>query len=150
MRIFIIGLFVMLVGGNSIIAQSAFVQQGSKLVGSDFEGSSKQGGSVAISADGTTAVVGGWADNSGKGAVWVHIRSTDNIWEQQGSKLIGTGAIGEAKQGDVAISADGNTIIIGGGKDDSNKGAVWIFVRESGVWSQQGNKLIGTGAIGTG
>ena len=68
---------------------------------------------------------------------------------QQGSKLVGTGAVGAAHQGNsVAISADGNTAIVGGYADNAFAGAAWVFTRSEGVWSQQGSKLVGTGAVG--
>jgi hypothetical protein len=124
-------------------------QQGSKLVGTGAVGAAQQGTSVAISADGNTAIVGGFGDNHNAGAVWVYTRSGGG-WSQQGSKLVGTGAVGTAGQGgSVAISADGNTAIVGGWVDNSWAGAAWVFVRSGGVWSQQGSKLVGTGAVGT-
>ena len=44
------------------------------------------------------------------------------LWSQQGSKLVGTGNTGAAVQGiSVAISADGNTAIMGGAYDNSSK-----------------------------
>jgi hypothetical protein len=123
-------------------------QQGSKLVGSGETGSALLGQSVALSADGNTAIVGGWFDNSQAGAAWVFTRS-GSTWTQQGSKLFGTGAGGAARQGQsVGLSADGNTAIIGG-PDDSPGGAAWIFTRSSGIWTQQGSKLSGTGAAGS-
>ncbi len=91
------------------------VQQ-AKLVGTGSVGESSQGLAVAVSADGNTAVVGGGYDNGSgvrSGAAWVYARS-GSTWTQQGSKLVGTGNVGNAAQGySVAISADGNTIIIG-------------------------------------
>ena len=42
-----------------------------KLVGTDAIGSAGQGHSVALSADGNTAIVGGLADNRIRGAAWV-------------------------------------------------------------------------------
>jgi hypothetical protein len=129
-------------------------QQGSKLVGTGAVGSAKQGISVALSADGNTAIVGGAADNSFRfpllsvGAAWVFTRS-GGVWSQQGGKLVGTGAVGNAQQGgSVALSADGNTAIVGGWSDNNLTGAAWVFARSSGVWSQQGSKLAGIGAIG--
>ncbi|MFC2111442.1 T9SS type A sorting domain-containing protein, partial [Bacteroidota bacterium] len=123
-------------------------QQGSKLVGTGAIGNAQQGKSVSISADGNTAIVGGYADMYGAGAAWVYTRSS-GVWSQQGSKLVGTGAIGSAYQGcTVSISADGNTAIVGGYGDNSYAGAAWVYTRSSGVWSQQGSKLVGTGAIG--
>lgn len=123
-------------------------QQGDKLVGTGAVGGTVQGSSVSVSADGNTALVGGFGDNGDIGAVWVYTR-TNGVWTQQGDKLVGAGAIGAALQGyTVSISADGNTALVGGKNDDSNTGAVWVFTRTEGTWAQQGDKLIGTGATG--
>jgi FG-GAP repeat len=68
------------------------------------------------------------------------------VWTQQGSKLVGNGAVVGAEQGiSVALSADGNTAIVGG---PNGTGAVWIYTRSGNVWTQQGNKLVGSGAVG--
>jgi hypothetical protein len=48
----------------------------------------------------------------------------------------------------VSVSGDGNTAIIGGFGDNSVVGAAWVFTRSRRVWSQQGPKLVGTGAVG--
>ena len=74
--------------------------------------------------------------------------SSAGVWSQQGAKLVGTGYIGPepTSQGNsVALSADGNTLIEGGPYDNGIVGATWIFTRSGGSWSQQGNKLVGTG-----
>jgi FG-GAP-like repeat len=126
----------------------ARIQQGPKLLASDSVGFPGQGTSVAVSADGNTAIVGGSGDNGGVGAAWVYTRS-GGVWTQQGAKLVGTGATGNASQGiSVALSADGNTAILGGFADNSFTGAAWVFTRSGGVWTQQGAKLVGTGATG--
>jgi hypothetical protein len=138
------------VGAAWVFTRSAGVwtQQGGKLVGTGGTGSPMQGSSVALSGDGNTAIVGGPGDNSNAGATWVFTRSA-GVWTQQGSKLVGTGATGSAHQGGhVALSGDGNTAIVGGASDYSNTGAAWVFVRSGGVWTQQGSKLVGTGATG--
>ena len=137
---------VMVVLAHAAAAQ--FIQQGSKLVGTGAIGAAWQGWSLAISADGTTAIVGGPFDNSNAGAVWVYTRSA-GVWSQQGTKLVGTGAVGPAYQGgSVAISADGNTAIVGGPYDNSYAGAAWVFTRSGGEWSQQDSKVVGSGAVG--
>ncbi len=124
------------------------LQQGSKLVGTESIGQSRQGNVVSVSADGNTAIVGAYTDNSNTGAVWIYTR-TDGVWTQQGSKLVGTGAIGGAMQGcSVSVSADGNTAIVGGMSDAYSIGAAWVFTRTAGVWSQQGSKLVGIGNVG--
>jgi hypothetical protein len=122
-----------------------WTQQGTKLVGTGAVGSAHQGTSVALSADGNTAIVGGYTDNGSLGAAWVFTRS-GGAWTQE-AKLVGTGAVGTPQQGtSVALSADGNTAILGGPFDGSQGGAAWVFTRSGGVWTQQGNKLVGTGA----
>ncbi len=60
-------------------------------------------------------------------------------WTQQGPKLVGTGAIGNAEQGAaVALSRDGSTILVGGPEDDPTVtsfgfpwplGAAWVFTQ---------------------
>ena len=122
-------------------------QQGKKLAGTGAVGSLVfQGSSISISSDGNTAIEGAWNDNSGKGAAWVFTR-TGGVWTQQGSKLVGTGAVNSSEQGEsVSISGDGNTAIVGGYGDNGGVGAAWVYTRTNGVWTQQGSKLVGTGA----
>jgi FG-GAP-like repeat len=138
---------------------STWTQQGPKLVGSGVVGTMAfQGETVAISADGNTAVVGGSSDDytpgtptggGSIGAAWVFVR-TGNTWAQQGPKLVGSGASGFAAQAySVAISGDGNTILLGGPFDNGDLGAAWVFTRSGTTWSQQGPKLVGTGAAGS-
>jgi hypothetical protein len=68
---------------------------------------------------------------------------------QQGSKLAGGDAVGPAKESlSVALSADGNTALIGGPFDDNDVGAAWVFTRSGSTWVQQGPKLVGSGAVG--
>src|SRR5438874_9531046 len=127
--------------------QPAFAQftEQFKAVGSGSAFTSHQGSSVAVSGNGTTFIVGGPGDNGSVGATWVFTRSGG----QQGNKLIGSGAVGAANQGQsVALSADGNTAIVGGPQDNGSAGAVWVFTRSGGVWSQQ-DKLTGTNPVGT-
>jgi hypothetical protein len=130
-------------------SSGAWIQQGSKLVGNDAVSASNQGAAVALSADGNNAIVGGTFDNGGTGAAWVYTRS-NGAWSQQGAKLVGSGGSGAGLQGQsVVLSADGNTAIVGGFVDAGNMGAVWVYTRSAGAWTQQGGKLVGTGAVGT-
>lgn len=124
-------------------------QQGAKLVASDFTGVALQGASVALSDDGNSLIVGGQGDGGGIGAAWIWTR-TAGTWSQQGSKLVATGATGPANQGNaVAISGNGSTAIVGAQEDNSLVGAVFVWTRTGNVWSQQGSKLVGSGAVGT-
>jgi Divergent InlB B-repeat domain len=117
-----------------------WTQQGSKLVGSGATVNANQGTSVSLSADGNTAIAGGLRDNSGIGAAWIYTR-INGIWHQLGNKLVGSGAVGAANQGQsVALSADGGTALVGGpndnfvgGQPSDNPyvgpyvGATWVF-----------------------
>src|SRR6185312_16077850 len=118
-------------------------QQGAKLVGTGISGGQAyQGSSVALSADGDTAVTGGAFDGNGIGAVWVFTR-TSGAWSQQGSKLASPSPNFATNQGaSVAIAADGNTLISGGYGDEGLKGSAYIFTRHNGTWAQQGDKLV--------
>jgi hypothetical protein len=118
------------VGATWVFTRSSGVwsQQGNKLVGTGRVGFGYQGTSVSLSSDGNTAIVGGYADNSDVGAAWVFARS-GGVWTQRGNKLVGTGAVGNAKQGSVSLSSDGNTALVGGEYDNSAKGAAWVFTR---------------------
>jgi hypothetical protein len=135
------------VGASWVYTRSGgiWAQQG-KLVATDAVGAAQQGSSVAVSADGNTAVVGGYKDNGSIGAAWVYTRS-GTTWTQQGSKLVGTGAVGPAYQGSsVALSADGNTAVVGGYYDNNGVGAAWVYTRSGTTWTQQGSKLVGNDA----
>jgi hypothetical protein len=158
------------VGAAWVFTRSGGVwtQQGGRLEGNGVEESRApvlQGHSVALSADGNTAIVGGpgdrnnYANGTGFGAAWVYTRS-DGVWTQQGPKLVGNDVApsplaGPAQGWSVALSADGNTAIVGGPGDGPPNadpgpfnGATWVYVRTNGVWTQQGLKLVGSGAIG--
>ena len=125
-------------------------QQGAKLVGTAAGGRANQGWSMALSADGNTLAVGGPYDKDGAGfttgATWVFARS-GSAWSQQGPKLVGTGTFsGHMYQGThIALSADGNTLAVGGSISDGT-GATWVFTRSGSAWSQQGPNLVGAGA----
>jgi sugar lactone lactonase YvrE len=134
---------------GQIIVPGELQQVAGKLVGTGATGPANQGAALALSADGYTAIVGAPSDNVSAGAAWIFTRS-NGTWSQQGNKLFGSDIAGAAHLGNaVAISSDGNTVAIGGFEDNSGAGAVWVFTRSNGVWSQQGAKLIGAGASGS-
>ncbi len=69
-----------------------------------------------------------------------------SMWSQQGPKLVGTGALGAEQGFSVALSADGNTALVGGPYGNHQLGAAWVFTRSGSTWSQQGPTLVGTAA----
>ena len=127
-----------------------FIQQGAKLTGGGEAGSGEFGSSVALSADGNTALVGAPGDGGGVGAAWVFTR-VGSTWTQQGGKLTGSPETGSGHFGSgVSLSADGSTALIGAPGDSGGVGAAWVFTRSGSTWTQQGEKLTGAGESGAG
>ncbi len=124
----------------------SWTKNASQLIGDNMTGSILAA-AVSISADGNTAMIGGYNDDSERGAIWIFTRdASTNVWTQQGSKIVIAGAAVGAKFGwSVALSADGNTAVSGAIGEDSNKGAVYVFKRTGGIWSQQVRKASNVG-----
>ncbi len=121
------------------------VQSGKLTGGAEEVGHGRLGVSVALSADGSTALLGARADAEGVGAAWVFARS-GSTWAQQGSKLTGQGEIGPGRFGySVALSGDGNTALVGAPGDSESRGAAWTFARSDAAWTQQSELQAGGG-----
>ena len=103
-----------------------------KLSPSDKVGNARFGCSMALSADGKTAAIGGSADKNMVGAVWIFIRS-QGTWIQK-AKLVAADATPAVMFGSsVSLSADGYTLLIGG------RGTFWQFsLSDDDVWVQTG------------
>lgn len=105
------------------------------------------GWSVASSADGNTVIVGstsndGNGENSGHARVF---RYDGNDWNQLGADIDGDNAYDQAGTS-VAISADGNTVIIGAIWNDgsaTNSGHARIFRFDGNAWIQLGSDIDG-------
>jgi FG-GAP repeat len=113
-----------------------------KLTGTGESGKDAFGSSVALSADGDTALVGGPganAENPSVRAAWIFTRS-GSTWTQQGERLTPGGrhpARGKSEFGrSVALSADGNTALVGGSNDHGRKGAALVFSRSGSIWTR--------------
>ncbi len=109
------------------------------------------GSSVAVSEDGSTALIGGPYDDSNRGAAWVFTDSGAS-WSQQ-TELVGdctsscaNQATGESGNGEfgssAALSADGDTAVIGARGDEAAIGAAWVLKRSGSSWTQDGAKLV--------
>jgi hypothetical protein len=134
---------------------TTWTEQGSALSPPSARGVSGFGSSVALSADGNTALVGARLVGHA-GAAWVFTRS-GSIWKRQGTKLTASDETGRGDFGtSVALSWDGATALIGGPSDTpgtdsvgnaTNIGAAWVFTRMGSTWHQQGAKLTGPGGV---
>ena len=124
------------------------------------------GRAIALSGDGATLAVGvpgdssaatgidgGQADNSamGAGAVYVFVR-TNATWSQQAYIKASNTDADDRFGGRLALSPDGSTLAVSAGNESSVatgvdgdqldnsatfSGAVYVFVRDGAVWSQQ-------------
>ena len=95
------------------------------------------GQSVSLSADGNTALVGAYNWNSGTGKVLVYARS-GSTWTQQADlpHALGTSStFGHS----VALSADGNTALVGARNWNSSTGKALVYTRTGSTWTQQGD-----------
>lgn len=132
----------------SVNIYAQYNQQHPKLTAIGLPSSPAFGSSVSLSDDASIAVVGAWGGTTGATGQAVIMNRTGSIWTQ-GQTLVGSGAIGGANQGNsVAISGDGNTVIIGGPNDNNGIGAAWVFVKNGTTWTEQA-KLVGTGGTGS-
>lgn len=128
------------------------------------------GSQVALSADGKTLAVGArlegsdirgvrhgaFADNNlaaHSGAVYIFVRGEAG-WVQQAFLKAANADSGDQFGLALAISADGNTVVVGARNEDggqagvhatqppeddsaSDAGAAYVFVRNAGIWTQQ-------------
>jgi phosphodiesterase/alkaline phosphatase D-like protein len=109
--------------------------QQAQLIPTDRVGAAEFGEDVALSHDGSTALVGGENDNAGHGAAWVFTRS-GSTWGQQGPKL--AGGTGEHCGVSVGLSSDGNTALMA---CHGSPGGVYFFSRSGSSWTQQGPRV---------
>ena len=183
----------------------ARTQQGNKLVGTGA-GNARQGVSVALSADGNTAIVGGPGNNTDTGAAWVFTRSgrcpgtsratswsaparletpdraffLRRVVRRRQHRNYGRACRQRGHRGGVDLHPQrrcldpagqqagrhrregkrqtrplgrslrhGHTASVGGPADNANAGAAWAYNHSGGFWTQQGGKLVGTGAVGS-
>ncbi len=160
-------------GGSSIVASTAVnIVQSNSLVmtgyrkASNVEAGDQFGAAVALSGDGSTMVVASVAEDSAttgingvetdngaadSGAVYVFVRSGSAFVQQAYIKASNAQA-GDNFGCSVALSSDGNTLVVGADREDSNatgmngteddnsssnSGAVYVFTRAGTTWTQE-------------
>lgn len=125
---------------------SSFVQQGSSLVGTgDVTAETGFGQSISMTADGSRM----FGVERGTSKVLIYDRNGSGQWDRSAETLgPPSDLIGDYWPRTIDVSADGLTVAVGESSDNSDIGAVWIYMKDNlGVWSSQ--KIIGTGYSGT-
>lgn len=106
------------------------------------------GSSVAV--DGQTAAVGALLDDDNglaSGSVYVYVRS-GGVWTRQTKLRADDGAAGDLFG--ISVSIWGDTVAVGAAHvagTDGPMGAVYIFVRDGGEWTQEARLVAADGAV---
>ena len=110
----------------------------------DIIGHSNKKG-VAISGDGSVAVFGSPDDDDvggDTGSAYVFMKNASNVWVEVQKLEAGNQAAGDRFGNSVAISKDGNYIVVGAYLQDNSPnqyGAAYIFKRNGNQWNQEPN-----------
>jgi hypothetical protein len=129
--------------------------QDTKLIPSDGDPADQFGNSVALSSDGTTALIGahndaepnGTADGSdwlrnggdipgGSGSAYLFSRNQSG-WEQQTKIAADDGDSVHYFGYSVSLTSNGDTALVGAMNANDSLGAAYLFTRDSGGWSQE-------------
>jgi len=116
-----------------------------KLPTPDMPDSDLFGFSVALSADGNTALVGaqggtGPVDTQVPGTAYIFTRS-EGVWSQQAMLTASDRQVGDHFGVSVALSDSGDTALIGAYVDDvganTNQGSAYVYQRSGNAWTEQ-------------
>ncbi|MBP7550720.1 MAG: hypothetical protein KA761_10580 [Gemmatimonadaceae bacterium] len=113
------------------------------------------GVSVALTSDGSRALVGAYGDDtaggSNAGSARVFLR-TGTTWAQEATLLAPDGASGDYFGYSVALTSDGSRALVGAFQDDTaggaNAGSARVFFRTGTTWAQEAALLAPDGAAG--
>jgi len=119
--------------------------QQAKLTASDAQAGDFFGHATALSSDGNTAIIGAVSEDTGgagAGAAYIFTRS-GTTWSQEAKIQASDAQAGDSFGIAVAISDDGNTVIVGAYEEDAgaggstDSGAAYVFTRSGTTWSQE-------------
>lgn len=113
---------------NNAVGDTLWVKRGQPIMGE--ESLERLGLESALSSDGMTMVTSGSPE---KVQVFDYDQST-NLWNQRGDDILETGNV-------VAMSGDGNSIVVG--DDDDN--AVYVYEWDESAWVVKGAPITGVG-----
>ncbi|MFM8945446.1 MAG: hypothetical protein ACKOJC_01885 [Actinomycetota bacterium] len=116
-------------------------------VGGNIDGSpdDQSGFAVSLSADGTVIAIGAPSHNGTTGAMSGTTRVyalSGGTWTQRGSKIDGRAA-GDQSGSDVALSDQGDTLVVGAQWYNGQVGEARVFTFAGGSWLPRGNPVVG-------
>lgn len=147
-----IGVMTVLAGTNTAPTRAGKTQSGAtsnwgqqaKLTAHDGDSGDRFGFSVAVSSDGTTAIVGAQKDDDPygeKGGSAYVLSKRGGEWSRQAKLTADDGDAGDQFGWSVAVSGEGTTAIVGADEDEDPNGeaagSAYVFSESDGEWSQQ-------------
>ena len=137
---------LLVAGGVGVLASPSSAAEPPEAPQAEFTGAVGYGIAVAMSTDGSTAVVGqlGYSQFGAPPPGVAHILTSDgSSWTQQAELTASDPSYDTLFGNAVAVSADGNTVIVGDpgecgyGLNNCEHGAAYIFTRSGSTWTQQ-------------
>jgi hypothetical protein len=125
----------------------AWAEVGGKLTGAGLGAGASFGGSVALSSDGSTALIGARSSAEGRGAAFVFAEEGGR-WGEQGAPLTGPGEAGEEFGYGVGLAANGSRALVGASGHEGDRGAAWLYERSGASWGGAQEQLE-AGAMGS-
>lgn len=109
--------------------------QTGKLTASDASEDASLGSTMAISADGSTVLVGAYLGDDYHGAAYVFTNS-GGTWSQttEWKSPVGSGVPHFGWS--VALSADASTAVVSANYENSDAGGLYVYTQSGGAWSQ--------------
>ena len=121
-----------------------------KLVASDDGETDSFGNAFSLSGD--TLAVAAPGDHQERGAVYVFVRDTFGVWNEQQKVAASDGLTGDLFG--LAIALSGRTLLVGARGDDvgpnPNQGTAYVFELSDGVWIQRRKLTASDGVAGDG
>jgi len=144
---------LLVVAGAATSVSSVAADEPSEVPQAEFTGAVGYGFAAAMSADGSTAVVGQLGDSTSTDVPGVaHVLTFGGSdWTQQAELTASDPSYDMLFGNAVAVSADGNTVIVGDpgecgyGLENCEHGVAYVFVRAGSTWTQQAELRGGPG-----
>lgn len=125
--------------------------QTQKLLASDAAGGDTFGVGLAISADGTTLVIGSCDDDdkgASSGSAYIFTKQTDGSYLQTQKLLASDGTYIDVFGWNAAVSGDGSIVVISAYYDDGYTGAAYIFTKQANGSYLETQKLVASDRAG--
>ncbi len=123
--------------------------QAAELTSTPSSANAAFGSSIALSANGHTALIGAYQQEGGRGAAYV-FQQSGGQWVQQAELTASVRAANDRFGVAVALSANGTEALIGDFGSAGGRGSAYVFTLSAGQWTQQAVLIPSDAATGDG